>query len=292
MQLEKFLTDALATGHARFRLASSARGHEIQRGTLVGASAENLTALCADDATPLNRDVTHEYVLTVESEDGAKAARFTIRVRGGAGAQDEHHVDPLSGSPAAVTGHLVRLIVDQQKHFVALAGKLIDRDIAETHELARLRRGLARRGGDEITAKVLELDAADRAAERERSKEMWERAFALGEPLVRRVLPGGEASALARLRSSFSDAQLEQLAGLLGSVHFAKFFSLDTPEKIAALFIDEISAPLGQQIFALLTTAQQALIEGALSAEIKRRAKAKQAETPPAAPASTNGAPS
>jgi hypothetical protein len=290
MNLEKFLTDALATGHARFRLASSARGHEIQRGVLVGASAENLAALCADDATPLDRDVAHDYVLTVESEDGAKAARFTIRVRGGAGAVDEHRVDPLTTGTGQVVGHLVRMLVDERREFVKLAGRLIDRDIAETHELARLRRGLARRGGDEITAKMLELDATDRAAERERSKELVERAFQLGEPLVRRLLPGGEASALARLRASFSDAQLEQLGALLTPVHFGKFFALDTPEKVAAMFIDEISAPLGAQIFAILTKDQQALIEGALGAEIKRREKAKRAETP--APASTNGAPS
>ena len=256
---------------------------------MVGASAENLTALCADDATPLNRDASHEYVLTVESEDGAKAARFTIRVRGGAGAVEEHRVDPLTTGQGQVVGHLVRMLVDERREFVKLAGRLIDRDIAETHELARLRRGLARRGGDEITTRMLEIDATERAAERDLSKEMWGRLLKLGEPLVHRLMPGGEASALASLRTSFSDAQLEQLGAMLGPVRFGKFLSLETPEKVAALFIDEVSAELGQQIFAVCTANQQALIAAALKAEMTRREKAEKA-TP--APASTNGVPS
>lgn len=291
MTLATFLESAITTGHDRVRVSSTARGHELHRGELATTSAEYLETLAREDASPLSRDAWHEYVVTVESNDGTKSSRHPLRVHGAAGAEEEHRVDPLTTGPGQVTGHLVRLIVDQHKYFVQLASKLLDKEMAETAELARLRRGLARRGEHEIAAKALEIEAAERAAERDRNKELWGRALAMGEPLITRLLPGGGGeSALARVRATLTDPQLRELGDLLGPVRFGKLLSLDTPEKVATLLIDEVDADLGRLVFAVLTDAQRGLLSVACRAEMDRRTKA--AASPPPAPANANGAPS
>ena len=255
MKLGEFLAQAVATGHDRYRVVATGRGHTLARGELANATPDHLTALCEDDAQPLPRDAQHEYVITVESADGSKESRYPIRIRGGqAPGDDVHRVDPLSTTTsAAVVGHLTRLVVDMQKAQGALIAKVIDRDMAETAELGKLRRAMARRGEHEITKLIVEADAAEKAADRARSDDVYKRLLSFGEPLMARLLPGGEASALARLRGSFSDVQLEQLCAELGPLRFGKLMALDTPEKVGALFADEIPPELGRRVFAVLT---------------------------------------
>jgi hypothetical protein len=294
VKLDAFLATALSTGHSRVKVTSTARGHEVHRGELAGVAADYLEALAIDDAAPLSRAGVHEYIVSVESDDGAKASRHTLRVHGGADAQDDHRVDPLTTRDGAVVGHLVRLIVDQQKGFVQLASKLIDQDVAETRELARLRRAEGRRGGDLLTAKALEIAQIDAAAERERSNQVWTRLLTMGEPIVARVFKGhgGEESALARLRAGLTDAQLEELSTLLGAVRFGRFLALETPTQVAALFIDHVSADEGKIVFRMFSEAQQGLIAAALKAEMDRRNAATAAAAKSAPAADANGAPS
>ncbi len=289
MKLSDFLERCAQSGHTRVKVVSSGRGHELHRGELAGVTAEYIEALCRDDALPLVRDAQHEYVVTAENEDGVKYSRHTVRVHGGAGStQDDHRVDPMqTTTPAAVVGHLARMVVDLTKQNTALAMKMVDRDIEEMRELSKLRRAQARRGQFEVESRVVELEAAERQADRERSRELWSRVFSMGEPLIARLLPGGEASALARLRSSFSEAQLAELCALLGPVRFGKLMALDTPEKVAALIIEEVSPGVVQKLLAMLSESQRGLIGAALKTEMERRAKA---DAP--APATSNGAPS
>lgn len=278
MNLDSFLSKARDTGHARYRLASLARGHELARGLLTDATGDELTGLAREDAVPLARETQHEYVLTVESEDGAKASRFTIRVPGGAAPLDEHRVDPdRAQTPAAVIGHLTRLVVEQHKQVTQLVSKVLDRDIAETAELGKLRRSLAKRGDTELTAMMLQAEQEEKRADRERSSALWSRLFELATPVALKLLPGGPASALDRFRASVTERQAEALCAIVGPGVFAAVMAAKDPGKLAGLLLERVTPAMMQQLQTVLTEEQRAVLGAALSAEIKRREAEMQA---------------
>jgi hypothetical protein len=225
--------------------------------------------------------------LTVESGDGAKRSRAPIRVHGGKGAEEEHKVDTeRAGTPGAVIGHLTRLIVEQNKAMMTMVSKVVDRDIADAKELGRLRRALATRGEFEIVKRELEIDAEVKKEERAQSHEMWGRLFALAEPLALKMLPGGQETALAKLRASLTAQQSEALCAVVGPATFARMMAADSPPVLASLLLESVTREQMAQLVGVLNESQQAVMGAALSAEMKRRQAAEQAT------ATANGAPS
>lgn len=289
MNLTVFLDKARASGLTKFRVVADAKGTDLARGSLADATtADDITDLAKADAAHLPRETHHAYTVIAEDADGVKLSKLTVRVPGGVTLTDDvHRVDVgSSGNPQAVIGHLTRLVVEQNRVISNIATKMLDRNIAAESELGRLYRTMAKRGGQEIEAKIIDAELARDEGERRTNAERWDKALALAAPIAARLLPGGNAGALAQLRGSFTDKQLTALAEALGPVKFGKLMALDSPEKVGALLADDVSADEMAEVLAILTQEQQTLASAALQKEMNRRAAAEKAK-PSTAP---NGA--
>jgi hypothetical protein len=278
MKVQDFIARALETGHCRYKLTASARGVEIACGSLVDAKPDELEALAREDAAPLSREGLHDYALVVESEDGAKRARMAIRVHGGKTPEDEHKVDTeRATSPAAVVGHLTRLVVEQNKVIAGMFSKMVDEAIAEKKENTRLRRAMVGRGETEIVKRQLEIDAEESRDERAQRGRLYTQLAELAGPLLLKVLPGGPGAALQKFRAGLRPDQCEAACAILGASRFARLMSAGSPSELATLFLEDVDKDTGARLFALLDPEQQAVIGAALQAEMKRREATEEA---------------
>jgi hypothetical protein len=289
MKLDEHLKRALETGHARYRLTSVARGVEIASGLLSEVKADELETLAREDAVPLSREGLHDYALVVESEDGAKRSRVAVRVHGGKLPESEHTVDvDRVATSGAVIGHLVKLLVAKDAAIMQMVAKVLDRDMADTKEIGRLRRAVASNGEVELVKMKLEAEQKAEAEDRAQRRGLIEQFVGLLGPVVLKSLPGGAATALDKFRASLKPDQAEALCAILGAARFSKVMTIADPAAMAEFLLTEVDRETMARVMPVLSEEQQGILRAALIAEMKRREGVESA----AKAAAANGAPS
>lgn len=277
MTLTKFISTAKSAGLVKYTLLS-ARNYELERGELAGLDADAVEAMCRADARPLAKGVAHEYVLVCESEDGVKKSRFPIPTIGGDDRTDEHRVDALQATSAgAVVGHLVRANVELTKQIVALATQSMRRDEEYIRELEKSRRKAMHAGEVDLVAKVIDAEAAERTANRERIAGLVNGAMQHVPRLVAAIAPAGKEAVLSAFRDSLTDDQLVRIGQAVGAVAFGRLMSLG-PEKLAGFLVDRVASEKMAEVLAVLTDEQRGMIGPALQEHLEKRKAAASAE--------------
>lgn len=259
---------------------TSPRGYEIYRGDL-SVTADEVESRCSADALGLSADRRHDYTIHVETEDGRKAERQTVRVLGGERGDAGHVVDPLTTqTPAAVVGHLTRAVIDLAKQVTSLAQKVSDNNSEEARENARelgkLRRAALKQGDVEVMRMVLEQQREEARQSSGLLNELGREALGFAKLTLGRVSPDAATAALAEFRSSVTEAQHAKAIEAFGPARWARILAAPTPDAVVLLLVDapEGAFPL---FVGTLSEAQQQLAQAALASAYQKHNAAKEA---------------